>query len=170
MHQKAWRSVVSVVGLAMMACSPLEIPHQVEAIGLDLTKPLNPPCPSWCSVEGEVRALTDDLGRAVAFEVSLVAQPWDKVLEMSRIKWGKPSSVYQIEASSDPKGSQAWMVKAEEVHRRQVGASATMLRVGDPRETTDYAVWKSKGTLVRIERDTNGVRATWIQEDPTQKK
>ncbi len=170
MHQTARRSVVGVAGLLMMACSPLELPHQVVAVGLDLTEPLDPPCPAWCRVEGEVRALTDDAGRPIAFEVALVAQPWPKVLEMGRAKWGKPSTVYQVEASSDPNGSQGWMTKAREAHRRHVGASSAILRVGDPRETTDYAVWKSKGTMVRIERDTNGVRATWIQEEPPPKQ
>ena len=167
MHQTVWRSVFILSGLAMMACSPLELPHQVSAVGLDLTTTLNPPCPGWCRVEGEVRALTDDVGRPIAFEVSLVAQPWDRVLEMGRAKWGKPSVIYQVEASADPNESTRWMAAARDAHRRHVGASAEILRVGDPRETTDYAVWKGKGTMVRMERDTNGVRATWIQQDPS---
>ncbi len=170
MDGSGWKCVMVLGSLTLWGCSPLELPQQIAGAGLSVDQPIDPPCPEWCRVKGEVRALTDATGMPLAFEVSLVAQPWAEVLEMGRSKWGRPASVYQVEASHDPTQTSSWMAAAREVHSSHIGALSKQLRTGDPRETTDYAVWRSKGTLVRIERDTNGVRATWMHEQMAPKQ
>lgn len=170
MAWSGWKSVMGIGALTLWGCTPLDPPQQIASAGLAVDQPIDPPCPEWCRVQGEVRALTDAAGMPRAFEVALVAQPWEKVLELGRSKWGRPASVYQVEASQDPSQTRAWMAAAQQVHATHAGILANQLRTGDPRETTDYAVWRSKGTLVRIERDTNGVRATWMREQISPKK
>ncbi len=170
MDQVGWVSAGFLVALTLSGCAPLDPPQQIAAAGLSVDEPIDPPCPEWCRVRGEVRALTDAAGMPRAFEVTLVAQPWEQVLELGRSKWGRPAAVYQMAASQDPSQTDAWLTAAQSVHITHAGLLANQLRVGDPRETTDYAVWRSKGTLVRIERDTNGVRATWMREQISPKK
>lgn len=169
MDVRGWKGAVVLGALTLWGCSPLDPPQQITSAGLSVDRPIDPPCPEWCRVKGEVRALTDAAGVPLAFEVSLVAQPWEEVLALGRSKWGRPSSIYQMAALQDPTQTSAWMAAAREVHASQAGALVNRLRTGDPRETTDYAVWRSKGTLVRIERDTNGVRATWMREQTGEK-
>ena len=170
MPLRFWQNVRSCWWMGLVACAPLELPKQVAALGLDVGEALPSPCLSWCRVEGDVRALTDATGVPIAFEASLVSRPWKEVLEVSRSKWGRPASVYQIQASPNLDSLEDWTENTRKQHFENVGRLAALLRVGDPRETTNYAVWKKKETIVRVERDTNGVRAVWIREESSSKK
>lgn len=157
-----WR--LAILGV-LVGCGggPLEVPHQVKAAGLGRGARLPQPCPQWCRVSGlaEVRALTDAQGQALAFEVALPSAPWDQVLADTSKKWGGPHTTYRIypDSKGDPL---AWTSATESQHRAALGGLAPLARRGDPRATTDFAVWRSGGTVVQLSGDGTALRAMWF--------
>ena len=144
----------------LLACGPLPPPTQVAAVGLGRDTRLPEPCPTWCQVDGQVRALTTVEGVAKAYEVTLPPADWNAVLSDTRGKWGGPDAIYFVDRATGD--AAAWEADAKRKHADHLGAAAAVLRVGDPTQITDYAVWSQGGTLVRVANDKTALRAAWV--------
>ncbi|MFT4625986.1 MAG: hypothetical protein ACI8PZ_004657 [Myxococcota bacterium] len=152
--------------LLLTACGqPLELPAQVTDAGHSGTDLFVQPCPTWCSVDEGVRALTNVAGDIIAYEVVQPAAPWDDVMADARRKWGAPTSTYEV--APPPEGSidLAWFEDRDRLHRRHLGVAHILLDKGDPREVTRFAVWRQGNTLVQVTDDDAELRATWVLVD-----
>ena len=146
--------------LLAVGCGPLPVPQQVSEAGLSAGVRLQKPCPNWCQVDGQVRALTTADGTPKVFEVTKPGAEWDSVLRETRGKWGTPDATYYVERAQG--STEAWVPLADKKHSEFLGMAASVLRRGDPNHTTDYAVWSQGGTLVRVANDKNALRAAWV--------
>jgi hypothetical protein len=147
--------------MVLSGCGALDPPQQVTAAGLAQGKQLAKPCPGWCQVDGQIRALSDDAGTPKAFEVTLPAANWAAVLDDVHGKWGSPDATYFVDRATNP-DTTAWNTAADAKHRSHMGAAAGVLRRGDSRHNTDYAVWSQGGTLIRVSNSKAMLRAAWV--------
>lgn len=177
--------------LGALGCSSgarLELPQQVIVAGLGADKRMEP-CTSWCAVGGPVSALTTSSGMPVAYRVRLPPAKWDAVLKDSKGKWGTPDAVYKLtpggfkpkpkpkvvptgigkpkpEAPAPPpEPSLTWSEKADKLHNSMTPKAMKVLDRGDEYQTTNFAMWSSGNSLVRVDSDDKGLQAWWIALD-----
>lgn len=154
-----WSLLVGLVACGAPG-SHLALPSQVQDAGLERGKPLDRPCLEWCGVNSFVRARTDEAGVPIAFRVSLPSAKWEDVLEGCKAKWGTPAATYKLAPGKGKEES--WEIKAEKLHKSKTPKAVSVLDMGSPFRTTQYALWFKGGTLVRVDSDDGNLTATWV--------